>query len=62
MLDRHFLKLDACTGLKLVNVGGEDINLGRLKIILGLIWTLILRYQIKGSGDDNDVPRIRLVS
>jgi hypothetical protein len=39
-----------------VNVGGEDVNLGRLKIILGLIWTLILRYQIKSSGDqDNDL-------
>eukprot|EP00010_Vexillifera_abyssalis_P008583 CAMPEP_0201543964 /NCGR_PEP_ID=MMETSP0173_2-20130828/240_1 /ASSEMBLY_ACC=CAM_ASM_000268 /TAXON_ID=218659 /ORGANISM="Vexillifera sp., Strain DIVA3 564/2" /LENGTH=875 /DNA_ID=CAMNT_0047951895 /DNA_START=37 /DNA_END=2664 /DNA_ORIENTATION=- len=33
-------------GLKLVNVGSEDIYNCNLRIILGLIWTLILRYQI----------------
>eukprot|EP01114_Cavostelium_apophysatum_P020572 TRINITY_DN6934_c0_g2_i2.p1 TRINITY_DN6934_c0_g2~~TRINITY_DN6934_c0_g2_i2.p1 ORF type:complete len:436 (-),score=147.35 TRINITY_DN6934_c0_g2_i2:34-1299(-) len=43
-------------GIKLVNIGNEDITSGRLKLILGLIWTLILRYQIKkgGSGFDSD--------
>jgi len=40
-------------GLKLVNIGGEDITSGKLKLILGLIWTLILRYQIQKGGDDN---------
>jgi len=38
-------------GLKLVNIGGDDIANGRLKLILGLIWTLILRYQIQKCGD-----------
>lgn len=33
-------------GIKLVNIGAEDITDGRLKLILGLIWTLILRYQV----------------
>ncbi len=33
-------------GIKLVNIGPEDIADGNVKIILGLIWTLILRYQI----------------
>lgn len=42
-------------GLKLVNIGSEDINGGNLRIILGLIWTLILRYEIQcgGAGGDN---------
>ncbi|MDP2435572.1 MAG: filamin/ABP280 repeat domain-containing protein [archaeon] len=39
-------------GLKLVNIGAEDIYAGNTKIILGLIWTLILRYQInKGIAE-----------
>ncbi|ELR15268.1 calponin domain containing protein [Acanthamoeba castellanii str. Neff] len=42
-------------GLKLVNIGGVDITDGNLRITLGLIWTLILRYQVNrgGSGDEN---------
>lgn len=39
-------------GLKLVNMGPEDIVDGNLKLILGLIWTLILRYQIQKGGDE----------
>lgn len=31
-------------GLVLVNIGANDIESGNLKIILGLIWTLILRF------------------
>eukprot|EP00731_Ephydatia_muelleri_P017641 Em0010g739a len=37
-------------GIKLVNIGPEDIYEGNLKLILGLIWSLILKYQIKSSG------------
>eukprot|EP01116_Phalansterium_solitarium_P017453 TRINITY_DN4304_c0_g2_i1.p1 TRINITY_DN4304_c0_g2~~TRINITY_DN4304_c0_g2_i1.p1 ORF type:complete len:752 (+),score=320.34 TRINITY_DN4304_c0_g2_i1:113-2368(+) len=33
-------------GIKLVNIGAEDIVDKKLKLILGLIWTVILRYQI----------------
>jgi len=40
-------------GLKLVNIGPEDIVDCRPKLILGLIWTLILRYQINIGGDDS---------
>jgi filamin len=32
--------------VKLVNIGPSDIETGNLKLILGLVWTLILRYQI----------------
>lgn len=38
-----FLKND---GIKLVNIGSEDLEKGNEKITLGLIWTLILKYQI----------------
>jgi filamin len=40
----EFLKVE---GIKLVGVGGGDIVDGNLKLILGLIWTIILRYQIQ---------------
>jgi len=35
--------------LKLVGIGPEDIFDGKTKLILGLIWTLILRYQIQAG-------------
>jgi filamin len=37
-------------GLKLVGIGPEDIVDKKLKLILGLIWTLILRYHIQKGG------------
>jgi len=40
------LKFLQTEGIKLVNIGNEDIVDGKLKLILGLIWTIILRYQI----------------
>lgn len=40
----RFLKNE---GIKLVAIGPEDITDGQLKLILGLIWTIILRYQIQ---------------
>lgn len=41
-------------GIKLVNIGSDDINGGNLRIILGLIWTLILRFEIQCGGDGGD--------
>lgn len=49
----EFLKSD---GVKLVNVGADDLEEGNLKIILGLIWTLILKYQI-GEGLAEGSPK-----
>eukprot|EP00808_Paulinella_micropora_P014434 g10107.t1 len=37
--------------LRLENIGANDIHEGNGKLILGLIWTLILRYQINLGGD-----------
>jgi filamin len=41
-----FLKKE---GIKLVGIGPGDIAEGNQKLILGLIWTIILRYQIQVS-------------
>lgn len=47
-LENISMALNAITdeGIKLVNIGNVDIANGNLKLILGLIWHLILRYQI----------------
>ena len=39
-------------GIVLVNIGAEDIHDGNSNCILGLIWTLILKYQISLGEDD----------
>jgi len=53
----NFLKNE---GIKLVGIGPEDITDQNLKLILGLIWTIILRYQIQkisgaGGSAKNDL-------
>lgn len=52
----HYLENVACAlnaveadGIKLVNIGNVDIVNGNVKLILGLIWSLIVRYQIGRS-------------
>lgn len=52
----HYLENVTCAlnaveqdGVKLVNIGNVDIVNGNLKLILGLIWSLIVRYQIGRS-------------
>lgn len=37
-------------GIRLVSIGAEDIADGKLKLILGLFWTIILRYQVQKSS------------
>lgn len=44
------LKFCKDEGLRLVGIGPEDLVDHRLKLILGLIWTIILRYQIQKGG------------
>ena len=36
--------------IKLVNIGAEDLVEGNQKLVLGLTWTLILRYEIHKFG------------
>lgn len=37
--------------IKLVNIRAEDIVDGNPKLTLGLIWTIILHFQVSGAGD-----------
>lgn len=47
-LENISFALNAITddGVKMVNIGNLDLYNGNLKLILGLVWHLILRYQI----------------
>lgn len=47
------LKFIAAHDIKLVNIGAEDLANGNQKLNLGLIWTLILRWQIRSQGNDS---------
>eukprot|EP00808_Paulinella_micropora_P026243 g5841.t1 len=38
--------------IKLVNIGAADVYEGNLKLILGLVWTLIQHYQVQKALDD----------
>jgi filamin len=46
--------------IKLVGMGPEDLCDGNLKLTLGLIWTLILRFQIQ-RGDSNSSAKNALL-
>ncbi|KAG5941535.1 hypothetical protein E4U60_007870 [Claviceps pazoutovae] len=41
-----------CRGIQLTNIGAEDIVDGNRKIVLGLIWTLILRFTISDINQE----------
>ncbi|XP_062534607.1 filamin-A isoform X3 [Armigeres subalbatus] len=67
------LKFLQCEGIKIVNIDSSDIVDCKLKLIMGLIWTLILHYSISlpmWEGDDgenqangnNTTPKQRLMN
>ncbi|XP_033099805.1 filamin-B-like [Anneissia japonica] len=37
-------------GIQLINIGAADIAEGNIKIILGLVWRLVQKYQISAGG------------
>jgi hypothetical protein len=39
-------------GIQMTNIGAEDVVDGNRKIILGLIWTLILRFTISDNNEE----------
>ena len=43
--------------IKLVNIRGEDIVDGNPKLTLGLIWTIILHFQVGPTG----LPRVAVL-
>ncbi|CCL98843.1 uncharacterized protein FIBRA_00849 [Fibroporia radiculosa] len=46
------LEFISSRGVKLTNIGPEDIIDGNLKLILGMIWTLILRFTIADISEE----------
>jgi len=55
------LKFLQSQGIKLVGIGPEDVVDPKLKLILGLIWTIILRYQIQ-TDDSGQSPKAALLA
>jgi len=55
------LKFLGAQGIKIVGIGPEDVVDPKIKLILGLIWTIILRYQIQ-TGDDSGSPKAQLLA
>ncbi|XP_034485146.1 filamin-A-like isoform X2 [Drosophila innubila] len=57
-------------GIKIVNIDSSDIVDGKLKLIMGLVWTLIIHYSIsmpKWDGEDDQIisgatPKQRLLN
>lgn len=52
--------------IKLVNIGSEDIVRGNVKLILGMLWQLIQRYQLSGGtaeeeGKKRAIPPKKLI-
>eukprot|EP01125_Pyxidicula_operculata_P005277 TRINITY_DN189_c0_g1_i1.p1 TRINITY_DN189_c0_g1~~TRINITY_DN189_c0_g1_i1.p1 ORF type:complete len:897 (-),score=291.77 TRINITY_DN189_c0_g1_i1:46-2736(-) len=47
----RILRFVQAKGIKLVGIGGQDIHDGNVKLILGLVWILILRFQISMSDE-----------
>ena len=45
-----FLETVKSKGIKLVNLGPDDLQGGNQRLILGLTWTLILRYEVQKYG------------
>lgn len=45
-----FLRMLADRSIYLVNIGGEDLVEGNPKLVLGLTWTLIQRYEMHKFG------------
>ena len=56
-LENHstFLNVLKAQGVKLVNIGAEDLHDGKKKLVLGLTWTLILKYEISKFGIDENM-------
>lgn len=57
-LSRALQFLIRTEGVKLVNIGAEDIHGHNQSIILGLVWSLILKYQLSASMASTPVDTV----
>jgi len=48
-------------GVKLVNVGAEDIENGNVKLILGLVWSVVTKYQIDAIVEDDSKEELEIL-
>jgi len=56
------LKFVTNEGIKLAAIGPEDVVDKKRKLVMGLIWTLILKYQVgKGEGGAEDAMKSELL-
>jgi len=46
------LKFISAHNVKLANIGAEEISDGNLKMTLGMVWTIILRFAIAGLSEE----------
>ncbi|KAL5004306.1 hypothetical protein ScPMuIL_017762 [Solemya velum] len=47
--------------IKLVNIGNEDVVNGNLKLILGLVWHLVMRYQISNRKSKSPPKKLMVM-
>lgn len=50
------------SGVKLVSIGAEEIVDGNLKMTLGMIWTIILRFAIQDISVEEMTAKVKLQS
>eukprot|EP00051_Salpingoeca_urceolata_P026733 m.478373 g.478373 ORF g.478373 m.478373 type:complete len:285 (-) comp21132_c0_seq1:143-997(-) len=58
-IDKCLAFLRTEENVKIVNIGGEDIVKGNMRCILGLIWTLILKYHIADGSDGKNAAQAK---
>jgi hypothetical protein len=56
----HPRRYVADNGVKLVNIGAEDVHDGKLKLVLGMLWTLISNFSIVHRLRGNSDGKVRL--
>ncbi|XP_025099293.1 dystrophin-like isoform X3 [Pomacea canaliculata] len=46
-VNRALMELETCCNMKLINISSNDIVDGNTKLTLGLVWSIILHWQVK---------------
>lgn len=54
------MKYICISGVKLVSIGAEEIVDGNLKMTLGMIWTIILRFAIQDISVEEMTAKVQI--